>query len=158
NFSQTLGSGARFAHDAILIALSVLTAMLIITGTLISAALLRRIRAADVQYRQFLATARDAIFISNKRTGAVVEMNPAAEDMTGLPSNQLEGKRLADLLGSSTEFTDGEHAERVLRAADGRELRVDVRSSIARVHDTEVLVSIVRDVTEQRRLQERSAE
>ncbi len=160
DFSQTLGSGARFAQFAFYIALAVLAALLIGAGGLISGRLLHRIRVADIQYRQFLSTARDGIFITERQTGAILEVNRSAEEMAGMDSGRLQGKRFQDLLQPLEQSlgADPLHPDSLMRGADGRELRVDVRSSIARIHDIEVAVNIVRDVTDQRRFQERSAE
>ena len=160
-FSQTLGSGARFAQRAAMGVLSALTAALIVVGVLISGLLLRKARQADLQYRDFLAAADDGILVTDRRTGVILEANGRAATMAGLSREQLAGRRIQDLIQSpgpvpannGLRFHDS-----VLRTEEGREVRVDVRSSTAKIHDTEVAVSIVRDVTEQRRLQEQSAE
>jgi PAS domain S-box-containing protein len=160
-FSRTLGEGTRFAQRVAFAILPALTTLLIAVGVLISGILLRKIGQADRQYRDYLACADDGILVTERDTGVILEANRRAATMAGLSPEQLAGQRLQDFIqscGSSSQNGHSEFRDSVLHREDGGEVRVDIRSSIARIHDTEVRVSIVRDVTEQRRFQERSAE
>lgn len=99
--------------------------------------------------------------------GAVTYLNPAARDAVGLgPDDRLDGLRDVDLAGSAVgrELTAGARAaalrdgswrgEVVLRRADGREV-IGSQVTVAQTsgdHGRRA-ASVVRDVTEQRRLE-----
>ena len=147
-FSRTLGAGARAAQTFVTMVLAIGTVVLFVFGLLVARTLLRRLRESEEQYRKFLDTAGDAIFICEPLTRTILDANETAHARTGLTEDELVGHRLDDLM---QETSSGD-----LALTNGT--LVDVKSTIARVGKTEVLVSIVRDITEQRTFQRRSEE
>jgi signal transduction histidine kinase len=147
-FSTTLGAGARAAQTFVTTVIVAGTVLLFVFGLLVARTLMNRLRQSEEQYRKFLDTAGDAIFICEPRTKAILDANETGRARTGMTRQALIGKRLDDLL---TETSSGD-----LLLTNGT--IVDVKSTIARVGQTEILVSIVRDITEQRTFQRRSEE
>jgi PAS domain S-box-containing protein len=163
-FSRTLGAGARQALVLNTSVLAVATAVLIMIGLWFSRRMLRSLQRADQRYRHYLDAAGDAIVITDRATGQIVEVNQMAVELSGYPRQSLMAMRAAELFG----VTDGTNplvwdgssisTEVVLRNAHGQGVLVDVRSRTTTIHDEEVILTILRDVTEQRQFEKRSAE
>jgi signal transduction histidine kinase len=147
-FSRTLGAGARAAQGFVTAVLAIGTLVLFVFGLLVARRLMDRLRQSEEQYRKFLDTAGDAIFLCEPGTKTILDANETARARTGMTSDELIGHRLDHLM---EETASGD-----LALKNGT--LVDVKSTIARVGQTEVLVSIVRDITEQRTFQRRSEE
>lgn len=147
-FSRTLGAGARAAQGFVTMGLAICTLLLFVFGLLVARKLMNRLRQSEEQYRKFLDTAGDAIFLCEPGTKTIVDANETACARTGLTRGDLIGRGLDDLM-KETSACD-------LVLTNGT--LVDVKSTIARVGQTEILVSIVRDITEQRTFQRRSEE
>ena len=147
-FSRTLGAGARAAQGFVTMVLVAGTIVLFVFGILVARTLMDRLRQSEEQYRKFLDTAGDAIFLCVPGTKTILDANETARRRTGMAQEELIGHRLDNLM---EENPSGD-----LALKNGT--LVDVKSTIARVGQTEVLVSIVRDITEQRMFQRRSEE
>jgi signal transduction histidine kinase len=147
-FSTTLGAGARAAQGFVATVLAIGTVVLFVFGMLVARTLMRRLRKSEEQYRKFLDTAGDAIFLCEAKNRAILDVNETGRTRTGLTNEDLIGHRLDDLM---EETASGDMAFK-------NGTIVDVKSTIARVGETEVLVSIVRDITDQRAFQRRSEE
>jgi signal transduction histidine kinase len=147
-FSRTLGAGARAAQGFVTMFLALGTVVLFVFGLLVARTLMNRLRQSEEQYRKFLDTAGDAIFLCEPGAKTILDANETARSSTGMTRDELIGHRLDDLM---KETPAGD-----LALTNGT--LVDVKSTIARVGRTEVLVSIVRDITEQRTFQRRSEE
>ncbi len=147
-FSRTLGAGARAAQGFVTMVLAIGTIVLFFFGLLVARTLLNRLRQSEVQYRKFLDAAGDAIFLCEPGSKTILDANETALARTGMARNELIGHCLDNLM---EETSSGD-----LALTNGT--LVDVKSTIARVGQTEILVSIVRDITEQRTFQRRSEE
>jgi signal transduction histidine kinase len=147
-FSRTLGAGARAAQGFVTMFLAIGTVVLFVFGLLVARTLMNRLRQSEEQYRKFLDTAGDAIFLCEPATKTILDANETARTRTGMTQDQLIGHRLDHLM---EETPSGD-----LALKNGT--LVDVKSTIARVGPTEILVSIVRDITEQRTFQRRGEE
>ena len=149
-FSRTLGAGARAAQGFVTMFLALGTVVLFVFGLLVARTLMNRLRQSEEQYRKFLDTAGDAIFLCEPGTKTILDANETACARTGLTRAELIGCNVAWTV-SCQETSPGD-----LALTNGT--LVDVKSTIARVGQTEILVSIVRDITEQRTFQRRSEE
>ena len=147
-FSRTLGAGARAAQGFVTMGLAIGTVLLFVSGLLVARKLLQRLRQSEEQYRKFLDTAGDAIFLCEPGTKIILDANETACARTGLTRTELIGRCLDNLM---QETSSGD-----LALTNGT--LVDVKSTVARVGQTQILVSIVRDITEQRTFQRRSEE
>jgi PAS domain S-box-containing protein len=164
DFSRTLGEGARWAVTLNAAVMAVATAALILASLWFSRRVLRSLQSADQRYRQYLDVAGDAIFITARDSGEIVEANRMALELSGFDHEQLLGMHAAGLIeaagsGGNPFLTAAQASGEVaLRNAHGIAVLVEVRSTITAINDREVVLSIVRDITEQREFQRRSAE
>jgi len=116
-----------------------------------------------------MRSALDAIIMAD-HTGTILEFNPAAERMTGLPGVRMVGQpRLLELVpmryreAFSEELARvakgqvpqlaGQRLETYLRRADGHELPVELALASSQVAGRLLITGYLRDLTEERRTQ-----
>jgi PAS domain S-box-containing protein len=146
--------------------LALATAALIALSLWFSRRVLHTLQRADQRYRHYLDAAGDAILITDRSSGQIVEVNQMAAELIGYSRHHLVAMRAAELFETGAPATanplvhDGSPVskEMQLRTARGQVALVDVRSRITTIHDTEVILTILRDITEQRAFQQRCAE
>ena len=127
----------------------------------------RRFTAAEEQFRMAFEEASDAIFWADATTGTLTNCNKAAEKMLGAPRQEILGRhqttlhppeqaehfdalfRKAVLLRGNSEVFDA-----VVVTKSGREILTQVKSSLTRIGDLDILQGVFRDVTEQKIAQE----
>jgi PAS domain S-box-containing protein len=113
------------------------------------------------RYQALFECANDAVFVLAP-TGQIIEANHAAVSLLGVPIDDIVGR-------SFTEFIDPPHVDREWERFDrlisegtlrvegvvlkGRETFVDVSAAVAEVGGGRVVFAILRDVTEQLRIQ-----
>lgn len=165
DFSRTLGSGARQAVLLNTLVLGLATGGLIALSLLISRRMLKSLQTADERYRHYLDAAGDAIVITKPSSGQIIEVNQMAAELTGHPRQKLLTMRAAEILDNFPLDTnpfveDGTplSKEVSIRNAHGQFVLADVRSRITSIHDEEVILTILRDITEQHQFQQRSAD
>lgn len=126
-----------------------------------------QLRQSEESYRGLFENATEAIFVLDLR-GKIIAANRACERLTGLTTAQLVGMDSASLLSGESLATVGQVVERQVRGEategpielrltrrDGTEAIVELMPNVIVRGDAPVgLQAIVRDVTEQRRLQE----
>ncbi|MGO9642864.1 MAG: PAS domain S-box protein [Candidatus Acidiferrales bacterium] len=95
-FSFILGVGARVMTRVSAGATLICTLVLLVLGALLSNLLLARIRQSDEKYRHLVATANDAILVTDAATDIVLEANRKAEEMLGASHDQLIGKHQSE--------------------------------------------------------------
>jgi PAS domain S-box-containing protein len=123
------------------------------------------LRQSESRYRQMFQQNRAVKLLLEPSTGEIVDANPAAAEFYGFRLDQLRSMRIQEI--SIQE--PGEIARRLQQTADGEgyffnsrhrlasgEMRdVEVQSSPLHLADRTVLYSIINDVTERRRNEER---
>jgi PAS domain S-box-containing protein len=162
-FSQTLGKGARATKRWLLRATFFITALLVSIGVLVSWMLLRHLRGWEAKYRRLLETATDAILVADRRSGVVLEANRRAAELFGVPVERLVGMRQGELFAHEQEahrLFDEQlrtgatgYAELEVRRADRRTVPVEISAGVTELGSTTVVQSILRDVTERRRVE-----
>jgi PAS domain S-box-containing protein len=125
------------------------------------------LRRADHLWRGVLDALNDAVFVSDGRTHSLLYCNTAAERLTGHPAAELVGRTAEPLLGEAFAETARAVDEAVRRqghyrgeawveTGNGHRRRVEM--FVAPLGDATdanpVRVSVVRDVTEERRQEE----
>lgn len=115
-------------------------------------------RQADERHRQVLAQVRDAVIWVRPADGRILEANKAAEALWGWDRAELLRKSILDLrppedLGTSRLQSDAARQGGVLFRArhwrrDGSTFPVEVSARALRLDGEDVLVSVVRDVSE----------
>ncbi len=112
----------------------------------------------DERHRTVLEQVRDAVIWVDPDSGRILEANGAAEELWGFPREELLGLTLFDLRPAEERDT-GDPARESLRTSrarfrarhqrrDGSEVRVEISSRLVSLDDEELLVAVVRDVTE----------
>jgi two-component system cell cycle sensor histidine kinase/response regulator CckA len=116
------------------------------------------LRASEERYRELFENANDMVFTLDL-DGRFTAINRAGERITGLPREELLGRRMGDLLAErpdvATPGADTVAYECELIADDGRRVALEVASRVIRSGDDPIGVQgIARDVSERRALEE----
>jgi PAS domain S-box-containing protein len=120
---------------------------------------LTRGAASEARYQTVMEQANDAILLLDAH--GIVEANRQAEALLGRPRAEMIGRPYEGFLvaepGPSAPAVFGESTTRVqdqqLRRADGSTVSVDVSASPVRIGEEMIVVLILRDITERRRLE-----
>lgn len=117
------------------------------------------LRDSEEKYRLLMLHANDGIVIADVETGAMLEVNRKIEELTGLPAEQLIGKSLSMLHPRNDDnryrkliddaLTNGKalSGDLFILHRDGRNIPVEVSTSIVSLGDKKIVQSIFRDVT-----------
>jgi two-component system cell cycle sensor histidine kinase/response regulator CckA len=125
-----------------------------------NAELASRAATGEAQLRAVFENALDSILIADDQ-GRYVDVNPAACALLGASKDELLGRSAADFLGLDAEFgaawagflkRGSSTGEREFRRVDGREFQAEFAARANIVPGRHL--SIVRDVTERKRLEE----
>ena len=119
----------------------------------------REIQASEDRYRTLFDHASIAIFVLDRETGKIVDVNRAGIELLGFEREELLG--MAHLPFSGSEFTstmlDTAHfasGETTITRKDGESVQVDLGvGPVTRPQDTRVLL-YVRDISEQKKMRE----
>ncbi|HYL33907.1 MAG TPA: EAL domain-containing protein [Stellaceae bacterium] len=129
------------------------------------AARLRRmvveLRASETNFRTLFNAAGDGFVVSDLKTGAVTNANPAAERITGLPRAELVGSPYFEQHHLEAPETDGplvdplsaadsSFHEARLRHADGTSVPVEIGTRTFEVEGRTYLLSALHDITERK--------
>ena len=125
----------------------------------------RELDTSEEKYESLLTTAPDAIFVAREADGELVDVNDAAEKLTGMPASELVGQKMrefhpggvdrhwaefqrfiADGEGTLSRYSDGTHLR--IQRADGTEVPVEHSTQRVEIGGTEYVQGIVRDVSD----------
>jgi diguanylate cyclase (GGDEF)-like protein/PAS domain S-box-containing protein len=174
-FSMTLGEAARRTQTILEVVLVVAAALLVVAGVVVSARIVRRSEEAEAElYAEHdraqvtLESIGDAVITTDER-GRIDYLNPVAEALTSLPTEEVQGKpfeqaiRLAKesdrqaVVNPAAELFRVAHAvksggDTILACRDGRELAVDVSAAPIRDRTSRIIgaVLVLKDVTRER--------
>ncbi|MHC4523530.1 MAG: PAS domain S-box protein [Planctomycetota bacterium] len=121
-------------------------------------------------YRRLMETANDAIFVADAETGILLDANERAEEMTGLPAEQIIGMHF-------TELHPQEEVERYKKAfedavrkgrdtssqevyvchRDGRRIPVEISGGVVELGGKKVVQGIFRDISERKQAERQIA-
>ena len=122
----------------------------------------RALRESEERHRALFQSAPDAIFLAEECTGRILDVNPAAERLTGRSRGELVGRyleelyppgqwrRLCDLTGEGGEARPAETA--VLRRG-GPAVPVEVLAERVRIGEQDLCLLVCRDIRERKRLE-----
>jgi PAS domain S-box-containing protein len=129
-------------------------------------ALARLAGASELEiYRRIFYASPDYIAFSRLSDGCFIDVNPGFERLLGFRREDVIGKTSYEV-GIWPEFSADQrqaYAKKLLqeravrdypgylRCADGRVIEVEASANIVEIHGEEVLIAIVRDVTERNR-------
>jgi PAS domain S-box-containing protein len=162
DFSQSLGDAARYARSVVFTALLGGALLALLLGLFVSYRLIVRARDADEQYRHLFETASDAVIIAEHETGIILDANAKLAELTGIPIADLLGSGQRRLFGREIPAVHGASdvntGDLVIRHVSGASIPVDVRTNQGRFGSRVVDYSIVRDIRERRRMEEKLQE
>ncbi|MBI4715657.1 MAG: PAS domain S-box protein [Nitrospirae bacterium] len=127
----------------------------------------RELTASETKYRALMEQAYDAIFLMNPENGNVIEANQQAEKMTGYSREELlamnfldfqpdhEAEYAADQFKKAVRRGQAVIHDALFRRKDGEILWVDIRARIIEYDGARVYHSIVRDITDRKREEEK---
>ncbi len=125
---------------------------------------LRQREAQLVKYRLLVEHARDIILFVRRSDGQILEANAAAanaygytiEEMAGMNAHDLRTEEAAYKLEAHLEHPDatGPVFETMHRRKNGSMFPVEVAAQSTTIHGEQVVVSIIRDVSERRLVQQ----
>ena len=124
----------------------------------------KALRESEKRFRQLFEDSPDAVFVEDL-DGTVLDANLAAVRLQGLAREELLGKNVADLVPPAKraevrnvfrKLSQGElrQVEGTSMAADGREIPVEVRTSLIDYSGRAALLLHVRDISERRQAEE----
>lgn len=123
------------------------------------------LRKSEERYRKLMTTAKDAILVTDRQTGVIIDANLAAEELLGRPLADILGLHQAQLYqlpGSSLAsiasplLTAGEllshhpAIESMICHASGSPIPVEVTSSAFQVDERELILGIFRDIRDRK--------
>ncbi len=123
------------------------------------------LRASEQRTRALMENAKDAILVTNMR-GLVVEVNHAGEELFRRSRGEFAGRHFFDLLVADEREKVRRRFEAVLAGraleaqetiavtADGRAVPIEISGSLVEIGSERLLLAIVRDVSERKRLEE----
>lgn len=120
--------------------------------------------ASERRYRTLFEHAQDGIVIVVPESGRILDVNPSMAALAGYPRGELLGREIADLAtpASRTEIetalrrvrTAGQaRFESLLQRKDGHPIPVEISSRTVDLDERPILMSVVYDVSERRRIE-----
>ena len=131
-----------------------------------NARMLEEIRRAETRYRTLMTEARDGIIVVDTADGAIVDGNYTLRDMTGLSLTELGGMKLwqlyppeaadvvRELLTHIVQQGQGEADDLPIQHKEGHLVPVEIRARVIDLGDQRVIMAVIRDVTEKRRMEQ----
>jgi PAS domain S-box-containing protein len=165
-FSRVLGEGGRWMHRTLISVTTAVAVLLLTLGCLLSWWLLHFVRVAQEKYHHLFETANDAILLADAQTGVILDANQKAEELWGMPRQQLLGMHQRELHpeegGNKYEdrFAQAARGQRLevedmyVRRADGSTVPVVISASLTEVNGQRVLQGIFHDISERQQMEE----
>jgi two-component system cell cycle sensor histidine kinase/response regulator CckA len=121
-------------------------------------ALTRALKESEERYRELFSATPDAVVVLDAAARTVIDCNVAAERLYQVTRDELLGKRADELTAKTPEpIVLGSSILRHERRADGTAIPVEVRTTTARHGGRDILVHVVRDVSERERAAQEKA-
>jgi len=125
----------------------------------------KRIKESEARYRSLMENANDAILLVDPETTRITEANQMSATLTGYRHDELIGKSIQDLrrpedrdlamdrFGHVLLHGSGYFEDAPIIRKDGSSVRVEISAKIVDLGDQKVYQSILRDVTQQRKIE-----
>jgi PAS domain S-box-containing protein len=117
------------------------------------------LRENEEKYRTLFTSLSDALFLVDRETMAILEVNEAATTLFGYPREEMLALKTTDLSAHPEEterdminFQSGIFT-RFLKSRNGRVFPADIRANGFLIKDRQVIIATIRDVTERRRIE-----
>ncbi len=124
----------------------------------------RALRISEASYRAIFEASEDPIFVHDWDTGAILDVNPKAEEVYGHPADTLRALRIGEISSNEPPFTEQEAAQWIEKAKSGPPVRFEwrarhrdghlmwheVRLKRAEIAGEQRILAFVRDITASR--------
>jgi len=112
------------------------------------------LKESEEKYRNVFNTGRDAFFLINKESGAILDINDSACDLYGYSREEMLGLKNTDMSAETeeTRLATKEFHDRIElryhKKRDGTIFPVDISASQFLMKGSEVILASIRDITE----------
>ncbi len=114
------------------------------------------VRRVERGYRDLFESVSEALVVVDLETGAVLDANPRASELWGIPRDQLLGAPVERLWSDAPlarmAIERGRRFETIIDRPDGRELVLEVTASAVQYHGEAATLLLVREVTQRVRV------
>lgn len=124
------------------------------------------LQASEKKYRSLFETANDAVFLADAETGLILEANPRAAELLGMPLDSVVGmhqsqvhppgdaERYEEIFQNHVSQGKGNIRDVWVRRRDGTLVPVEINASVTEINGKRVIHGIFRDVTEGKRAED----
>ena len=127
-----------------------------------------RLRVSETNYRSIFNSANDAIFVHDMETGEVIDVNAKMCEMYGFSPEEIRPIKVEDLSSGEPPYTQEDALRWIQKAVQGepqlfewrakdrhgRLFWVEVNLKRASIGGVERLLTVVRDITQRKRMEE----
>ena len=112
------------------------------------------VKEREKKYRTIFTTGRDALFLIDPKTGAILDVNDAACNLYGYSLEELKKLSNTDLSfePAATKIATINLEERIElryhKKKDGKVFPVDISSTLLMMDEKEVILAAIRDITD----------
>jgi PAS domain S-box-containing protein len=130
----------------------------------------QKTKESEEKYRNLVKTANDAIFVVDVETGKIIEVNKKAEELLGLPTEEIIGMHQTQLypkeeaehyvmifqevVQNATKEEAG--IEAFIVHKDGHKIPVEISVSITTLEGKKIIQGIFRNITERKKAEEQT--
>lgn len=149
-FTDALGRAAREVTRLLFLTTCTVIGVLISAGIYLSLRIARSARYTEEQYRLLFDSASDAVFVVDRQSRKVIEVNDKALALTGKPSQALFRSSFEEVffLPAGTEPTVGIGLRLDLLDERGQHIPVEINGNYTEWHGKPAYLAIVRDISE----------
>jgi two-component system sensor histidine kinase/response regulator len=124
------------------------------------------LRESEEKFRNLFEHAKDAVILADADTGLLVDINPAACKMIGLPKDKIIGQHQTIIhppeMAEKFKQVFREHVEKglidsddtILQRADGTRIAASVSASVTKIGDKTFIQGVFRDISGRKRMEE----
>ncbi len=125
----------------------------------------KALRESEEKFRNLFKYAKDAIILADTQTGLIVDVNTAGCKMLGLPKKKIIGMHQSAIhppeLAEKYKKVFKGHVEKgvvndeymIVQRADGKQIPVDISTSLITTGDKTIIQGIFRDVSERLKME-----
>jgi len=112
-----------------------------------------KLETSESKYRNVFSTGRDALFLIDKETASIIEVNNAACALYGYTCKEMLGLKNTDMSAEveKAKIATGEFHARIElqyhKKKDGTVFPVDISSTILELEDRKVILASIRDIS-----------
>ncbi len=125
-----------------------------------------RLQQSEERYKRVIENAGDAMFIADLETGTIIDTNNKAEELIGMTREEIIGLNMKQLhppdesglySGIFNMHVKDQHStieDLYVRHKDGRNIPVDIRTSVIKMNDKKIMAGFLRDITARKKMEE----